>query len=98
MTIERREEHRRYLVDAHRAAYIPACLCGTECEEALTSAPAVVIKDRIIDSRGSEDSIALREIASAAITPPPIPLRDPINNDRLVSRKRSSGNRERKQN
>mmetsp|Transcript_24476 Transcript_24476/g.59936 ORF Transcript_24476/g.59936 Transcript_24476/m.59936 type:complete len:1293 (+) Transcript_24476:346-4224(+) len=84
MTIERREEHRRYLVDAHRAAYIPACLCGTECEEALTAAPSVVIKDRIIDSRGSEDSHALREIASAVS---PIP----IAKDRLVARRRSSG-------
>jgi len=94
MTIERREEHRRYLVDAHRAAYIPACLCGTECEAALTSAPAVVIKDRIIDSRGSEDSHVLREIASAL---PPVPFKD-TNTDRLVSRKRGSGARERKEN
>lgn len=91
MTIERREEHRRYLVDSHRAAYIPACLCGTECEEALTAAPAFVIKDRIIDSRGSEDSHALREIASA-VSPIPMSIdTGTSSDDRRVARKRGSG-------
>ena len=50
MTMERREEHRRFLVDAHRAAYIPACIAGTESATILTNSPAMVVPHSIIDS------------------------------------------------
>lgn len=39
---ERREEFRRFLVDAHRAAYIPACMIGN-ASAALTREPAIVV-------------------------------------------------------
>ena len=37
-----REEYRKFLVDAHRAAYIPICLAGDEAR-GLTNEPAVVV-------------------------------------------------------
>lgn len=41
-TMEKREEFRRFLVDAHKAAYVPVCLAGPE-KASLTSEPAVVV-------------------------------------------------------
>eukprot|EP00523_Entomoneis_sp_CCMP467_P006403 CAMPEP_0168738798 /NCGR_PEP_ID=MMETSP0724-20121128/11124_1 /TAXON_ID=265536 /ORGANISM="Amphiprora sp., Strain CCMP467" /LENGTH=207 /DNA_ID=CAMNT_0008786163 /DNA_START=282 /DNA_END=905 /DNA_ORIENTATION=+ len=41
---EQREEFRSFLVDAHKAAYVPVCLAGTDDREAtLTAEPAVVV-------------------------------------------------------
>jgi hypothetical protein len=40
-TLEGRERYRRWLVDAHKAAYVPLCLSGGE--DFLTSQPAVVV-------------------------------------------------------
>ena len=51
MTMERREKHLRFLVDAHRAAYIPACIAGTESASAISDTPAVVVPHSIIDSK-----------------------------------------------
>ena len=48
-TMEEREEFRRFLVDAHKAAYIPVCLASTNTtniqqqEVSLTAEPAVVV-------------------------------------------------------
>lgn len=56
MTMERREEHRRFLVDAHRAAYIPACIAGTESATILTNSPAMVVPHSIIDSPPTKQS------------------------------------------
>jgi len=41
-SVERREEFRRFLVDAHKAAYIPVCIAGTDTDDFLTAEPAVV--------------------------------------------------------
>ncbi|KAL3923560.1 MAG: hypothetical protein SGILL_001586 [Bacillariaceae sp.] len=40
-TIEGRERYRKWLIDAHKAAYVPLCLCGGE--DFLTSQPAVTV-------------------------------------------------------
>ncbi|GKY91495.1 hypothetical protein MPSEU_000121700 [Mayamaea pseudoterrestris] len=40
---ERREEFRRFLVDAHKAAYVPVCIAGTDTDRFITAEPAVVI-------------------------------------------------------
>ncbi len=39
---ETREEYRKFLVDAHRAAYVPICLAGDQAR-GLTNEPAVVV-------------------------------------------------------
>ncbi len=39
---EMREEYRKFLVDAHRAAYVPICLAG-DLARGLTNEPAVVV-------------------------------------------------------
>lgn len=41
-SVEKREEFRRFLVDAHKAAYIPVCIASS-ATSSLTSQPAVVI-------------------------------------------------------
>jgi hypothetical protein len=97
MTIDRREEHRRFLVDAHKAAYVPACIAGTESAAVLTDAPAVVVKDIIIDSKGSGDSTD-----SESFTAPRDPLSSSIRTAAAPGRpkprlkKGSSAGRERK--
>ena len=42
MSMEKREGYRKFLVDAHRAAYIPICIAGSSTDT-LTAEPAVVI-------------------------------------------------------
>jgi hypothetical protein len=34
---ERREEFRRFLVDAHKAAYVPVCIAGTDTDHFITA-------------------------------------------------------------
>jgi len=41
-TEDRREQYRKFLVDAHKAAYVPICIAGG-ISEALTAEPAVVV-------------------------------------------------------
>jgi len=41
----RREEFRQFLVDSHKAAYVPVCIAGTDTEEYLTAEPAVVVPE-----------------------------------------------------
>jgi hypothetical protein len=41
-TMEDREEFRRFLVDAHKAAYIPACIAAINTGTILTAEPTVV--------------------------------------------------------
>jgi len=41
-TEDRREQYRKFLVDAHKAAYVPICIAGGISEE-LTAEPAVVV-------------------------------------------------------
>jgi hypothetical protein len=50
MTLEHREAHLRFLVDAHKAAYVPVCIAGTELASRLTAEPAVAVPHSIIDS------------------------------------------------
>ena len=38
-----REARRRFLVDAHKAAYVPVCVAGTSSDDKLTAEPAVVV-------------------------------------------------------
>jgi hypothetical protein len=42
-TMEGREEFRRFLVDAHKAAYVPVCITGTNTDKVITAEPAVVV-------------------------------------------------------
>lgn len=42
-SMEQREEFRRWLIDAHKAAYVPVCLFGLDTVGCLTAEPAVVI-------------------------------------------------------
>jgi len=53
MTMKRREEHRRFLVDAHKAAYVPVCIAGTETANFMTSEPAQVVRAGIDSDSGS---------------------------------------------
>ena len=41
-----REEYRRWLVDCHKASYLPTCLSGNGALDLLTAEPAVVISDK----------------------------------------------------
>lgn len=42
-SVERREEFRRFLVDAHKAAYVPVCIAGSDTNGMLTAEPALVV-------------------------------------------------------
>jgi hypothetical protein len=42
-SVEKREDFRRFLVDSHKAAYVPVCIAGNDQEESLTAEPAVVV-------------------------------------------------------
>ena len=42
-SVKKREEFRRFLVDAHKAAYVPVCLAATDTQDFLTAEPAVVV-------------------------------------------------------
>ena len=50
-TMEKREEFRKFLVDAHKAAYIPVCIAGG-ATNILTAEPAVVIPSENDDMLG----------------------------------------------
>jgi hypothetical protein len=41
-SLSNREEYRRWLVDCHKASYVPLCLLGTK-ENLLTAEPAIVV-------------------------------------------------------
>lgn len=43
-SLEKREEFRRFLVDAHKASYVPVCIAGRDDgKKTLTAEPAVVV-------------------------------------------------------
>lgn len=42
-TEQQREEFRRFLVDAHKAAYVPVCIAGSDTDDFITAEPAVVV-------------------------------------------------------
>ena len=62
-SMKEREEFRRFLVDAHKAAYTPVCLSGPDTAGLLTVEPAVVIpQETDTDAPGrvaSEESLEL---------------------------------------
>jgi hypothetical protein len=43
LKMEQREGFRQFLVDAHKAAYVPVCIAGADTGDYLTAEPAVVI-------------------------------------------------------
>jgi len=53
-SVEKREEFRQFLVDAHKAAYIPVCIAGG-ATNILTAEPAVVIPSDNDDMLGYSD-------------------------------------------
>ena len=53
-SIEKREEFRKFLVDSHRAAYIPICIAGG-ATKILTAEPAVVLPSDNDDMLGFSD-------------------------------------------
>jgi hypothetical protein len=53
-TVEKREQFRQFLVDAHKAAYIPVCIAGG-ATNVLTAEPAVVIPSDNDDMLGYSD-------------------------------------------
>jgi hypothetical protein len=53
-SVEKREEFRQFLVDAHKAAYIPVCIAGG-ATNILTAEPAVVIPSENDDMLGYAD-------------------------------------------
>ena len=53
-TVEKREEFRQFLVDAHKAAYIPVCIAGG-ATHVLTAEPAVVVASDNDDMLGYSD-------------------------------------------
>jgi hypothetical protein len=74
--IKSREEFRRFLVDAHKAAYVPVCLAATDTDDCLTVEPAVVVplecdpdvKDYYSDRAGTQSFDSLPELS----LPPPV--------------------------
>lgn len=53
-SVEKREEFRQFLVDSHKAAYIPVCIAGG-ATNILTAEPAVVIPSENDDMLGCAD-------------------------------------------
>jgi hypothetical protein len=55
---EKREEYRKFLVDAHKAAYVPICMAVGETS-CLTAQPAEVIpyEDGELTLEGATDSL-----------------------------------------
>jgi hypothetical protein len=61
-SMSRREEFRRFLVDAHKAAYVPVCIAGTDADDYLTAEPALVVpEERDTDFAEGEFSETLDE-------------------------------------
>ena len=68
---KKREEFRRFLVDAHKASYVPVCIAGSK--EVMTAEPAVVIHS---DNDEGDPSLFLPR--SAQDTTPKRPVVHPI--------------------
>ena len=68
---EKREEFRRFLVDAHKAAYIPVCIAGG-ATNMLTAEPAVVTPNENDDLLGYSDVMSSFK-PEQSINPPDSP-------------------------
>lgn len=61
-SMKRREDFRKFLVDSHKAAFVPVCLAGTDNQEnSFTAYPAVVVP---LETDNEEDFL-LEEMASS---------------------------------
>lgn len=75
-TMTTREEFRQFLVDAHKAAYVPVCLAATDADDLFTAEPTVVVplesdldnRDRTASS-GPEDCDVSLTASSKAYLP-----------------------------
>jgi len=75
-SVEKREDFRKFLVDSHKAAYVPVCLAGSDAPEtSLTAEPAVVVPletdlaDELLDSGlGTGSSGNLRDLKQSTTT------------------------------
>jgi hypothetical protein len=56
---EQREEFRQWLVDAHKAAYIPVCMFGEDTNGCLTAEPAVTLP--VVSESGAGDESKTKE-------------------------------------
>ena len=63
MNIEEREQYRRFLVDSHKAAFIPVCIAGADTGDYLTAEPAIVVPRN-----------GMEEADDLPLPPPPPPL------------------------
>lgn len=68
-SVEKREEFRQFLVDAHKAAYIPVCIAGG-ATNILTAEPAVVIPSENDDMLGYDDVNKFADVAEEVDVPP----------------------------
>ena len=89
---DRREEFRRFLVDAHKAAYVPVCLAGTDTDHFITAEPAVVTPlsydaDQSVTETASDDPYMVPQLDQGPFpksrdeedqAPMPIPPPTPI--------------------
>jgi hypothetical protein len=65
---ERREEFRRFLVDAHKAAYVPVCIAGMDTDNMLTAEPAVVVPLETDVERQAEQAEELATLDGESFT------------------------------
>jgi hypothetical protein len=72
-SVKKREEFRQFLVDAHKAAYVPVCLAATDEHDFLTAEPAVVVP-LSSDPDGHEDHFSDEYYpdANTEASPPPL--------------------------
>lgn len=68
-SVEQREEFRQFLVDAHKAAYVPVCIAGSDTTGLLTAEPAVAVPletELLPMSPASEQSLPEEVVATEA--------------------------------
>lgn len=71
-SMNEREEFRRFLVDAHKAAYVPVCLAATDTDDFLTAEPALVVQletDPDAPMPKATASVSSPSESSAALSP-----------------------------
>ena len=71
-TLDARERYRRWLVDTHKASYVPLCLSGGE--DFLTSQPAVTVPT-LRETAAEEEKQALLNVESGGDSPSSVPSR-----------------------
>lgn len=76
-TMEKREEFRRFLVDAHKAAYVPVCIAGVHTDSVITSEPAVVVPT-MHDVSASTSPMGMPPLPENPESDPEMPARMPL--------------------